>query len=339
METATNENIKEDTIKIDYVRPYFHRRIFADLVDALIFILLAILVFMGVKSIFSSTERYKSSQQNINETRLNSHLYAEYDSKIVDIVTLYTNYDTSKSASDLKTAYATAMDSFIDYMSENVTQEQLTTIKESYNSFRLDSIYSGENYFITDQSGNIVQNPSCAATDALYNSNIYATYIQDTAIGFLTSDLPVFTESNIYMSKILFFVEIPVSVLIGAILAFYIPPLFFKRGRKTIGKLVYKIGRVDSNLLNVSFGKFTAESAILILGIVFLSCFTLGIPLIISFSLMAFSKNKQDFPDYMLGIQEVSTDNAKIYYSKNEINLENIKKNKDPVDFKMEDLK
>ena len=35
--------------------------------------------------------------------------------------------------------------------------------------------------------------------------------------------------------------------------------------------------------------------------------------------MMAFSKKKQTFHDYMLGIEEVDTQNSKIYFSLNEV--------------------
>jgi hypothetical protein len=53
---------------------------------------------------------------------------------------------------------------------------------------------------------------------------------------------------------------------------------------------------------------------------------------------MAFSKNKQGFPDYMLGIQEVDTSNNKIYKSLEEISLEQVTKTKKPVDFRLPDI-
>ena len=113
------------------------------------------------------------------------------------------------------------------------------------------------------------------------------------------------------------------------------PPLIFKRGRKTIGKILYKIGLVeDSTCLNVKTGKIIARQAIVSFGEMILSPFTFCIPIIISFTMMAFSKKKQSFPDYMLSLTEIDTTYDKIYHSKDEIILDEIHKDNSGLKFK-----
>ena len=51
--------------------------------------------------------------------------------------------------------------------------------------------------------------------------------------------------------------------------------------------------------------------------------------------MMAFSKNKQGFPDYILGLQEIDTSNNKIYYSYEEIELNDVERHKRPTDFRL----
>ena len=58
-----------------------------------------------------------------------------------------------------------------------------------------------------------------------------------------------------------------------------------------------------------------------------------GLPYIVSFSIMVFSKKKQGFPDYMLGLQEIDTSKSKIYNSMEEIQLDQITPHRKPVDF------
>jgi hypothetical protein len=106
----------------------------------------------------------------------------------------------------------------------------------------------------------------------------------------------------------------------------------------TLGKALYHIGLVDSRYLNVKWGRFFARFAIFYFAELLLSLVTFGIPFIISFSLMAFSKKKQGFPDYMLGIEEVDTSRNKIYKSLDEITLESLNKRKQPVDFHLPNI-
>ena len=48
---------------------------------------------------------------------------------------------------------------------------------------------------------------------------------------------------------------------------------------------------------------------------------------------MICSKNKQGFPDYILGLYEVDLSHDKIYRSYEEISLEGIVGEKEPIDF------
>ena len=78
---------------------------------------------------------------------------------------------------------------------------------------------------------------------------------------------------------------------------------------------------MNKNVLSVSAKQYTLRFLIFIFLEVLLSLVTLGIPIIISFSMMVFSKKKQSFHDYMLGIEEVDVENSKIYKSYDEIYL------------------
>jgi hypothetical protein len=141
-----------------------------------------------------------------------------------------------------------------------------------------------------------------------------------------------------YESKMIFYLELPVSYLSSGILVYLIPPLCFRRNRYTLGKLLYHVGLVDSRFLAVKGGRFMARFCIFYFGELVLSLFTFGIPYIISFSLMAFSKHKQGFPDYLLGLYEVDLSKSMIYYSAEEIAISGLSNAKKPVDFKPEPL-
>ena len=133
----------------------------------------------------------------------------------------------------------------------------------------------------------------------------------------------------------LVFIELPISYTLAAFLVYFVPPLFFRRGRKTLGKALYHIGLIDTRVLSPSLGRFTIRFLIFFFGELVLSLFSFGIPYIISFSIMAFSKDKQGFPDYMLHLYEIDTSQANIYMDYVEAQLKN-ELHGDAIDFKME---
>ena len=156
--------------------------------------------------------------------------------------------------------------------------------------------------------------------------------------GYLTTLFPEYYSATKLTSNLLFFLEIPVAFALSAILTYLVPPLIFRRGRKTIGKLIYRVGLVDSQCLSPSLPRFLARFGIFFVLELALSFVTFGIPFIISFTMMAFSKRKQGFPDYMLGLTEISTVKHDIYFNKYEASILQIQERKSGISFHMKKM-
>lgn len=314
----------EDSIKIEYKRPRFHRRVLANFVDAVIFIIIAFFLFLGAKSVVEQTSSYKDASNYIREAHLESKLYVESDGSVYDVVTFYgSNNDIN--ASEYKKLLSKSMTDFIAYMG-TVSAESQQLVIDDYDSYRLDESlkYNGVPCFIM-QDEIIIENPECKMTHQGYAEQVYGRYIDERAQGFLVTEVPGIVEKTHFMSKMILFVEIPIAALISGLLCYLLPPLtFFRRGRRTLGKALYKVGVVDKDCLNLKTGVFIARFAISFFGIIILSVFTFGMPIIISFSMMAFTKERRGFADYMLSLTEIDITNDKIYFSLEEVEKEYI---------------
>ncbi|MFA6796051.1 MAG: RDD family protein [Bacilli bacterium] len=328
----------KEKIVIDYERPKLHRRVFAFIIDLIVFMFAFFTVFISVRAIMNQTDRYSSAIENVETTRLESGIYVEESGNLYDVVSLYDD-DDDLSDSQRQVYYLDAIDSFIDYVEDELGEEKAQEVLDNYYSYLLDEdlTYDGITYFVEGVDGVPTENPECTASIAEYNQNVYEPYIDTNIQTYLNSLFEQYNLDIQYLFKILFYIEIPISAIIGGILVFYVPGLFFKRGRQTLGRALYRIGLVDSRYLAVKIGRYTANWVISYFVILVLSFLTLGIPLIISFSLMAFSSKKQTFSEYMLGIQEVSLEKQKIYYSRAEIRADRITANKPAIDFSPEE--
>ena len=123
-------------------------------------------------------------------------------------------------------------------------------------------------------------------------------------------------------------------LILSCFITYLFIPLIFNKGKKTIGKLVFKIGVVNKNLLNVSNKQYFLRFLIFLFLEVILSIFTFLIPIIISFNMIFFTKNKQCLHDYIMHFQLVDTSMYKIYNSLDEIVLDEIN-SKNGVDFRL----
>ena len=185
-----------------------------------------------------------------------------------------------------------------------------------------------ENPTLVDDIGNI-ESPVFQT----YFEKCYRPYIDNKLQAYLVTSIPYYRNLIKYQTNMLLWVELFMNYCITGLIVYLLPIFIFRRGRKTFGKELYGIGTVDKNCLSPSVGRSLARFAIFYFGILILSLFTFGIPMLISFSLMVFSKKKQSFPDYMLNLQEIDARRTKVYLSFQELELEKTSTYKEPIKF------
>ena len=354
-----NEEPIKNEIKLEYYTPPFYRRVLANVIDFLFFLLAFVGLFIGVREIVTSTSEYNSNIVAMAQIKVDSCLYipdslntiskiSEYieaeekvlpeDIKeVVDIVSVLNNTNLFGTIAQFDGSQA-AIAGFHAYCLEVCTTENYDIIILDYETFMLsDELVDndGIHYFIKDVDETIIKNPACTERDAVIYSKGYASYIDEHAQGYLLTSVPSYYDYSRYLSNMLLFVEIPISYSISGLLVFLLPVLIFHRGRMTFGKAIYRIGSVDANFFSPKIGRTLARFFIFYFSELILSLLTFGVPFIISFSLMVFSKKKQGFPDYMLGILEVDCYRTKIFMSKEEIALKGINTHSKAVDFKV----
>lgn len=313
---------------VAYSLPPFHRRVVANLMDFLIFALLFIALFIPTNAITKATPGYRHADKLVNTRRVDSGLYI-YESSTKTYITYptyYDNYATQASGYVRVSKCAEAIDNFINYIGNEIDETAKQKLQKDYDEYRLSLFYKGEPYFVKNNEGVVETNKNneahpertCMATNEQYYKNVYHIYILQNCAGYMVANFPDYKNSLMLMSNLLFFEEIPIAFILSGTLTYFVPTLIFKRGRTTLGKLAFRIGLIDQNLFSPSFGRNLARFAIFFFGELVLSLFTFTIPIIVSFSMMSFSKRKQGFPDFMLGLLEVGTSDNNIYFNKYE---------------------
>lgn len=327
---------------ITYYRPGFHLRIFANLLDILIFIFLFFCLFLGTREIVNHTPQYKAKSQQLTDIRLNSGLYARDENGVLRDIISVLNDDDAQSAKSRKVKSSKAIDTFMTYLKEVGSEEDYNIIVSDYKDYRLAEDMKIEDFamFILDGE-NVVENPALvedignieSPVFKTYYEKAYQPYIDNRLQAYLVTSIPHYKAIIQYQTNLLIWLEIFMNYCITGLIVYLLPLFIFRRGRKTFGKAIYGIGLVDKNCLSPKVGRTLARFAIFYFAELILSLFTFGLPLLISFSLMAFSKKRQGFPDYMLGLQEVDAKRTKIYLSIQEVELEKVETHKKPINF------
>ena len=309
--------------EIEYYRPKFTRKLAASFMDAFIFSLLSLLFVVISKAIVDVTPTYKQNSSELDTIKLDSGLFLEDNDGLVrDVVTIY-NLDTETNSSVVEKEVVNSINNFFTYVDNNLSHELYESMIKEYDELRLDQkliySYEGNTYkLFIQKDGKVVKNNEVVIPSKSYIS-FYKDYIDNYALGYFHSKIDRVVTLEKYFSYVMA-IEVIVGVLVGSIINYYVFPLIFRRNRYTLGRLTYKIGLVNKDVLHVSFGQFTLRFLIIFFLEIALSFVTFGIPIIFSFTMSLVTKKKQYFHDYLLGIEEVDLQDNQVYYSKDEVN-------------------
>ena len=315
-------------VNISYTKARFHRRCFACLLDFLFFALMFGLCFLSARAIVQSTPTYQSNETALLSIREESGMYHNYPEtkRSIDIVSYirdegFDGYNKWKRSRD-------AIDGFIKYCGDHGYPESMVKVQKAYDDYRLDArrTYKDQPMFVRDESGNIVESQAFIDMAPLAErfEQAYAPFIDNFCQAYLVSEIPAYNELVHYESNMLFFAEMIPAYAVAGLLIYLLPIFIFRRGRMTFGKRLYNIATLDSCLLVPKMGRTMARFSIFYFGELLLTPFTFGVPLLISFSMMAFTKNRQSLPDYFLNLVEVDATGNKVYFDKAEIRLSDL---------------
>lgn len=320
------KKVEKPGVVFEYYHPAFWKRVSIIVFDALIWALICLGLFIGCRAIVQNTQTYKDNVALLDERKGESgiFLYDAEQKRYVDIVSFYNSSDVASSVERI--GLKKGIETFFTYIGSVTDDTTEQKIRDEYDTFRLSVKTDNLNYFVKNDSDEIVENLTANFTIKQFNENVYKYYVDNYAQGYFLQKTPNVLEINKYFSNMLFFVECPIALIVSYSLYYLAVPLILKRGKLTLGRLLFKTGLVDSRVLSVSWKRYLVRFCIMFCGEIVLSIFTFGIPLIISFTMMAFTKKKQNFHDYMLGIEEVDYSESRIFLSLEEASGESIKK-------------
>ena len=164
---------------------------------------------------------------------------------------------------------------------------------------------------------------------------VYAKLMKEDAVTYLMKNNTYISNTRTINLSFIFLILL-LPIVISVTIFEFIIPLIFRKGRKTLGKLLFKLAVVDKRGLSPSFWRFTARFAIFLFFEVLLSAVSFLIPLFVSIGMFAFSKTNQSFHDYVTLTYVVDTSNSLVYLNKQD--LEEGKKKAEELEIKPTDV-
>lgn len=307
----------DENITLEYYKAPFGKRIFAFCFDLICMALVALGFFAATRLIMERSATYKNAFNTYVSLSEESGLYVyhETEDNLVTITEYYNDgkreyAEQNKLEEDALTHFY-KMDKFFDQTDSN-------SGIALYNAQKIGDKRIGAkeniNYFVYSEGGEIVANPEITA------EKMHSFYLDavNNGIQYL-NNLDDYVAATKVLSKTVNFIIIPVSISLSFIIfEFLVPLIFYRRGWQTFGMKIFSLSIISSEAISpkfkVFFFRFLWMFFVELLG----SSMTFAVPLIVSFSMMAFRKDGQCFHDYMTGTYMVDSSEQSIYLSKDE---------------------
>ncbi len=299
-------------MEVVYNKAPYGRRMFANLFDlACLFVVGSLLAWL-YSAILPFFPFYQSAQNSSERLQEESSLYIRSNGQWTKIDKAYAYEDKSR-ANDI---YEEALLKFYvcpSFFPKNDGLSRYASQKIGENPI-LDE--RGEPYWEKNSSGDIVKKES--VSDEKMNA-FYITALNDYAYSYMNLNDEYLASSRTIAYS--WFYGLPLILNLDLLIFGLMIPLCLKRGKKTLGKLIFGLAVVDVHALSPQWWHYLLRFLFLLLIEIDLSIVTFGIPLIVSFTMMVFSKRGQSFHDYVANTYVVDVKNQKVYLSEEEFVL------------------
>lgn len=287
-------SINNDVIKNEIIRPTVMKRVGVAITD-FFFLLLLFLVFNSyiISPLFAKTANYIETVESYTQRMLDSHLYIKTSDGIIEYIDL--SNDNGNKKEFYKKVDEHLINFYIDFANEGINLENYNKSKEESTYFDL----INNEYIIKD-------------TVDITKLEVFFNNEYDKALTLFNNYDDVYLNLARSITGYSIF-TILLSLTLSSLILYLIIPLLMKNG-ETIGKKLFSIG-----LASARDGFKVRKSQIIIRYLSFyfieiiVSIIAVGLPLIVSFSMLVFNKKGYTIHDYLAATVLVDRKKSIIY--------------------------
>lgn len=315
MENASISTNKKQ--EVEYNKAPFGKRLVMIVLE-LVFMFFGTLGFLFVsRLIVEASPSYIGAFETYIQISKDSGLYVCDDTTDNNLVTL-TEYYADKTFEEQNTIIDDALIAFYAnpaYFSQDPSNEGYGPNVYKNDKYGEFSIENEKKFFLLDEDGNPVRNPSL--TEEEMNGFYLEAY--DRGINRI-ENAPGYIEARNLLTIYINLILIPVSITLSFVLfEFVIPLIWGRRGWQNIGMKILNLSLLSPNALSPKFSVFLRRQLFQLFLEVLLSLVSFGIPLIVSFSMMAIRKDGLCLHDYLSLTYMVDSSEQSVYVSYSEM--------------------
>lgn len=313
-------------MEASYKKASYRNRLFAYALDLLLMIVTALFLMLGAHPIVTNSDFYKEANSNINQLEMSTGLYVERSDGVVQLMC---DFHAIQVDGDYE-LYANKFDQVLTEFYSNsaiLSEIGVENGMEIYNNYKIPEGQTSSKLFIYKDASHLEIIPQETATyKDLYN--FYCEIMSNTASKYVMS-LDEYISNSRVISLSFIFLELALPIVISSLIYELVIPLCLRRGKKTLGKLIFKLSVVDARGLSCTWTRYILRYLLLLFIETIMSVVALLIPLIVSFSMFVFSKAGQSFHDYVTNTYVVEAPTKSICLTEDEFR----KKVKDDENF------
>ncbi len=294
----------EKILELDYPSVPLGRNFAGRLFDLFLFFILGVVLVVPDLFIIQGNKTYQSWITKQNDYKIESRLYQKNEEgKIVKLPSYYDEVNDLTYNEKSEKMNEALVFFFEDY----VNAEMNGTGKKTLLDYKADC-KTDDGKALFDQDG--IRVLLSSDYDSVYYST-YSSLISDKALGYLN-----LKEDYLDLKKkasLTYLVTIPLMFVLSYIIFYYIIPLCFSRGKKTLGMRITKTALLSVDGFSVKAGRFTLKF-LFKLFIIFIGSFAaVFIPLAVSITMIVVLKSHQSLSEYVSNTYLVSTEDQDVY--------------------------
>ena len=291
-------------MEVKFEKARFSSRILAFGADLIIMVAAGLGLAIASQAILQNVPFYKEAGHVLDQVQLDSGLYVESNKDVVALCD-YLTPETKDQYKQCDDELNIALTNF--YQKEQFFSDT-TWSNQHYLDMKIDS-----GLFIYTDDSHTSTTPLAEDEESLKKMfEFYGRTITEDATVYIVK-YPGYVEATKTLNLSFIFLILLLPIFLTVNIFEFIVPLILGNGRRTIGKLLFKISVVDARGLAPSFPRFVLRFLFFLFVEVYLSMVSFLIPMIVSFSFFVFNKNSQSLHDYVVGTYVVDSTDKRVF--------------------------
>ncbi len=294
----------EKVLELDYASVPLGKNFAGRLFDLFLFFVLGVVLVIPDLFIIQGNKTYQSWITAQNDYKIESRLYQKNEEG--NIVKLPSYYDEVNDLT-FNEKSEKMNEALVFFFEEYINSEMNGAGKKTLLDYKAD-------YKTTDGTSLFDNEGARALLSSDYDNLYYTTYsslINDKALGYLNLKKEYLDSKK--KASLTYLITIPLMFVLSYTVIYYIIPLCFSRGRKTLGMKITKTALLSVDGFSVKTGRFTLKFLFKLFIILIGSFAAVFIPVAVSITMIVVLKSHQSLSEYVTNTYLVSTEDQDVY--------------------------